>query len=81
MVTRKMPQDNVEVSKDLRRLIDDPQSYIAESREESLRDARAYVDHRVGEKLAEERETRVASVARRVLSWIAGDSSSDRRTV
>lgn len=79
MVTRKMPQDNVEVSKDLRRLIDDPQSYIAESREESLRDARAYVDDRVAAKLAAERETRASSVARRVLAWLTGDPS-DRRT-
>lgn len=77
MVTRKMPQDNAEVYRDLHRLIDDPQTYIAQSREESLRDARAYVDDRVDAKLAAERESRATSLGRRVLSWLIASLSKD----
>jgi hypothetical protein len=72
IVTRKMPQDNLEVSADLQRLISDPVAYIAENREESLRDARLYVDSRLDEMLATEKNLRPLHIGRRVLTWFVG---------
>lgn len=78
VVTRKMPQDNVEVWNDIKRAINDPETYIAENREESLEEARKYVDEQVNRRLTEDRppSKRAQSLGHRIIAKLVGDSTS-----
>lgn len=58
IVTRAMPQDNLEVWEGINALLDNPERYMADLREASLEAARTTVSQEIAKRIAEQEASR-----------------------